>query len=100
MDIIVQVKTILFSIAFGIVFSIALRFNYKYIIGNRKILSFILTLLFVFVFTLLYFIILRYINYGIFNYYEIISIVIGFIFESVVEKKLKKWYTLFYKVGE
>ena len=63
MDIIVQLKTILFSIVFGVLFSISLRFNYKYIIGSRRLLSFILTFLFVIVFTLLYFIGLRFINF-------------------------------------
>lgn len=104
MNIIVQIKTILFSIVFGFLFSISLRFNYKYIIGSKKILSIILTLLFVIVFTLFYFILLEYINCGIFNYYEIISIVLGFVIENlvvmIVEKKIKKWYTLLSKVGE
>lgn len=104
MNIIVQLKTILFSIFFGVLFSISLRFNYKYIIGSRRLLSFILTFLFVIVFTLLYFIGLRFINFGMFHYYEIISIIVGFAIENlvvmVVEKMLKKWYTLLSKVGE
>ena len=94
MSIIIQIKTIIFSIIFGVFFSIALRFNYKYIVGSKKLFSAILTFLFVLVFTLLYFIILKYINYGIFHQYEILCIIIGFLVEnlvySVVEKRLKK----------
>ena len=94
MNIDIQIKTILFSFIFGIVFSICLDFNYKYIVGKRKVLSPVLTFLFVFVFTLIYFILLRYINYGIFHVYEIFFIFCGFLFEfllsGIVEKKIKK----------
>jgi len=91
MDITVQIKTIIFSFAFGFLFSLFLHFNYKYIVG-RKLLSLVFTLLFVFVFTLLFFICLQFINNGIFHYYEIICIAIGFTLESLlfVEKKFKK----------
>ena len=104
MDIDIQIKIILFSLVFGFIFSFFLRFNYKYIVGCKKFLSFILSFLFVLVSSLLYFIILKKINFGIFHQYEILCIVIGFFFENLVvcmvEKKLKKWYTLFNKVGE
>lgn len=91
MDIIVQIKTIVFSFVFGFLFSLLLRFNYKYIVG-RKLLSLVFTLLFVFVFTLLFFIGLQYINNGVFHYYEVVCIAIGFTLESLlfIEKKLKK----------
>ena len=94
MSINIQIKTILFSAFFGIVFSLFLGFNYKYIVGMRKLLSPILTLLFVLVFTLLYFICLNHINYGVFHIYEIFCIIFGFLFENlvygIVEKKRKK----------
>ena len=103
MSIILQIKTILFSLFYGVFFSFVIGLNYKFIIGNG-FLSFILTFMLVLVMTLLYFIILRYINFGIFHYYEILSIVVGFILENlvfgIVEKSLKKWYTLSSKVGE
>jgi len=91
MDIIVQIKTIIFSIVFGFVFSLFLHFNYKYIVGG-KLLSFIFTFLFVLVFTFLFFIGLQYINNGVFHFYEIVCIAIGFTLESLIfiEKKFKK----------
>ena len=90
----IQIKTIFFSIFFGFIFSLVLGFNYRFIIGNKKVLSPILTLLLVIVFTLLYFIILNNINCGIFHIYEIFCIFFGFLFENLVvgfvEKKSKK----------
>ena len=93
MSIVIQVKTIMFSLIYGFVFSFFIGLNYKYIIG-KGILSFLLTFFLVLVFTLLYFIVLKYINYGIFHFYEVLLIILGFILEnlvcSVVEKRLKK----------
>lgn len=104
MDIIVQIKTIIFSFLFGIFFSIMLGLNYKYITGSRKFLSIILTFMFVIVNVLLYFIIMKKINDGIFHQYEVLFIILGFLFENLiyrlVYKKLKKWYTLVSKVGD
>ena len=93
MSIDIQVKTILFSLVFGFVFSFVIGLNYKYI-SSRGVLNFVLTFMLVLVFVLLFFIGLRFINFGIFHYYEILSIIIGFLLENlvyrVVEKKLKK----------
>ena len=98
MDISIQFKTIIFSILYGVFFSLMLSINYKYLIGN-KYLSIIVSLLFVIVNVLIYFIILKKINYGIFHPYEILCIVIGFIVENLlshlVYKKIKKWYTTY-----
>lgn len=103
MSIVVQVKTIVFSFVFGMFFSFVVGLNYKYIIKGG-FFSFVLTFMLILVLTLLYFIVLRYINFGVFNYYEILSIIVGFLFEILVsryvEKKFKKWYTLLSKVGE
>jgi len=94
MDIIVQIKTIIFSLFYGVFFSFFLGLNYKYITGSRKFFGFILTFMFIIVNVLLYFIVLRKINYGVFHYYEILSIIFGFILENLiyhlVYKKIKK----------
>ena len=103
MSIVVQIKTIIFSVLYGVFFSFVVGLNYKYIVG-KGMFSLILSLMLVLVLTLLYFIVLRYINFGIFHYIEILSIIFGFFVENlifgIVEKRLKKWYTLFSKVGE
>ncbi len=92
MDIIVQIKTIIVSFLFGIFFSIVLGFNYKFIIGGRKVLGIILTFMFVIVNVLLYFIIMRRINYGIFHQYEILSIILGFFCENLAHRFIYKCF--------
>lgn len=89
MNIVLQIKTIVFSFLYGVFFSIMLGFNYKYIVGSRKLFSFFLSFLFVLVNVLLYFIILKKINFGVFHYYEILFIILGFVFENVLFKFLK-----------
>jgi hypothetical protein len=94
MSISIQIKTILFSFVFGFIFSVFLRLNYKFLMGSKRLLSFIFTFLFVLVFTFLFFIFLNLFNCGIFHIYEIILIIFGFFVEnfffSFVEKLLKK----------
>lgn len=96
MDITTQIKTIFFSIIFGIIFSLMININYKFLTKN-KLINIISTFIFIMIFVIIYFILLRKINYGIFSQYEIICIILGFIIEhtieTIVEKKLKKWYT-------
>lgn len=97
MSLIVQIKTIIFSVLYGFFFYIFLCFNYKYITGKKKILKVILSFMFVVVNVLLYFICLKKINFGIFHIYEILSIIFGFIVCNLivyaVDKRRKKWYT-------
>lgn len=93
MSLSIQIKTILFSIFFGMVFSFLLNINYRMLVKNRFINVFV-TFLFVMVFVLIYFFLLRRINSGIFHHYEIFCIVIGFLldtlFHSFIEKIMKK----------
>jgi len=93
MSIDIQIKTILFSLIYGFVFSFVIGLNYKYICG-KGLFSFILSFMLVLVFTLIFFIGLKYINYGVFHCHEVLAIIIGFLLEnlmySFVEKKFKK----------
>lgn len=89
MNINIQIETIIFSFLYGIFFSLLLGFNYKYIVGSRKILGIIVTFLFVMVNVLLYFIILRKINFGFFHHYEVLCIILGFCFENIVSRLIK-----------
>ncbi|HHT37944.1 MAG TPA: hypothetical protein GXZ95_00840 [Mollicutes bacterium] len=83
----VQIKSILLSILFGILFCIALRINYRYIKKTSVILCLIVNLLFVLDFVLLYFTLLKYINGGIVHSYFLIAIVFGFIITELYFKK-------------
>lgn len=89
MHITTQIKTIIFSILYGIIFSCLIDVNHKYLTKN-KIINILITFIFIITAVLIYFILLRRINNGIFNNYEIICIIIGFIVENLIHVKLKK----------
>ena len=103
MHITTQIKTIIFSIIYGIIFSCLIDVNHKYLTKN-KIINIIITFIFIITAVLIYFMSLRKLNNGIFNNYEIICIIIGFIIENLIRSKVekirKKWYTFISKVGE
>ena len=98
-----QIKTIIFSIIYGIIFSSLIDVNHKYLTKN-KIINILITFILIIISVLIYFILLRRINNAIFNNYEIICIIIGFIVENLIHSKVekirKKWYTHISKVGE
>lgn len=93
MRITTQIKTIIFSLIFGVLFSKLIEINYKYLTKN-KITNILITFIFIITCILIYFILLKKINNGIFHPYEILSIIIGFIIQNItksrVEKKQKK----------
>ena len=84
-----QIKTIIFSIIYGIVFSCLIDVNHKYL-TKTKIINIIITFIFITTSVLIYFILLRRINNAIFNNYEIICIIIGFIVENLIHSKVEK----------
>ena len=94
MNIKLQIITLLFSFLYGIFFSFFLSLNYKFIYSDKKIFKTIISFLVVIISVLIYFIILKKINNGIFHIYEILCIILGFIFENwmrgVIDKVLKK----------
>lgn len=90
----IQIQTILFSFCFGIIFSLFLTINYKFLYESKKIIKIFFSFLIVILSLLFYFYGLLKINYGIIHPYGIISIIIGFIIESYFGGKIR---TLFYK---
>ena len=93
-DIDKQILTIIVSFIFGIVFSIQVSLNYKYIYTKNYLYKIIFTLAFIMTNTFLYFIILRKTNNGILHIYGILSILFGYFAEmfikSIIVKKIKK----------
>ncbi|MFA5407326.1 MAG: spore cortex biosynthesis protein YabQ [Bacilli bacterium] len=88
MTIDIQLKSLLFSLLFGALFSLALRVNYKYIYRGNVILRILINLIFVIDNVLLYFIILKNINGGIIHIYFLLMILLGFV---VMENILKRF---------
>lgn len=96
-----QIKSLVISFLFGIIFSINVNINYKFLYNEYKLIRFLFTFIFIIVHVLLYFIILMKINNGYYHIYLILAIIVGFTFEFLIHKKLfgkiafkyKKWYT-------
>ena len=89
-----QIQTILFSFCFGILFSLFLTINYKFLYESKKITKILFSCLIVILALLFYFYGLLKINYGVIHIYGILSIIVGFILESCIGIKIRK---LFYK---
>lgn len=98
MPIDIQLKSLLFSLFYGVLFSLLLRLNYKYMYNGNIIFNFLINVIFVVDNVLLYFIILKRLNDGVIHSYFFIMILIGFfIMEFIFKKnwfdfKYKKWY--------
>ncbi len=87
-----QLISLAFSFAFGIFFSLFLDINHKIIYNTKKIIKLIGTTLVVFLSVLIYFILLLKINNATFHPYELIMIILGFIFENFIKTKIFKHF--------
>lgn len=85
----IQIKSLIFSFFYGILFSILLNINYKYIYDGPLFYRIAITFLFVLNNVLLYFIIIKILNDGIIHLYFIIMLILGFFTVNVNLKKLK-----------
>ena len=74
----IQIKSIVFSFLYGIIFSILTNLNYKFIFYIKKVFRIIINILFVLDNVVIYFIILRLINDGIIHYYFVIALILGY----------------------
>jgi len=90
MDLITQIKLVLFSFFFGIFFAIMLDVNRKYINSKRKRYRTFFTVSFMLFHALLYFWILQKINSGILHYYSFLCIILGVLAQNFIVKALKK----------
>lgn len=86
----IQLKSILYSFLYGILFNFLLKLNYKFIYYSKGIIKILINIFFIIDNAFLYFIILRYINNGIFHFYFLLSIVLGFIIVNKVTSKITK----------
>ncbi len=88
MNLTIQLNLLTFSFFYGIFVSLLINLNYKFLYNERKLIKILSTILFVGINVLLYFIILLRINNGILHFYSLLIIVVGFILENLIEKKL------------
>ena len=95
MDLEIQIKSITFSIFYGMTISLLFNLFHKILVNKKnRVVNFIITLVFVLVICTVFFMFLYKINNGIINYYFIISVLIGFI---IGNRKTKKIRYSFYK---
>ena len=86
MNLITQIKLIIFSFVFGVFFNIFLNINCKFIYSYNRFIKIISSLLFVLINVLLYFICLNKINNGIFHIYSLLIILLTYILIERLKK--------------
>lgn len=85
-----QINLIVFSLIFGMLFSLFITINYKFLFQAKCVFRFIINLMIIIISVLVYFIGIRKINSGILHIYSILLIIIGFIFDNFIRNKLIK----------
>jgi len=90
MELEIQIKSLSYSIFFGMIFSLVFNFIYINLFKLKKVNRFFISMLFMIIASSLYFRLLLLINNGILNYYMFISFCIGFVIGNSKTKKLRK----------
>ena len=86
MNLIIQIKLIIFSFVFGIFFNLFLNINCKFIYSYNTFIKIISSFLFVLINIILYFIVLNKINNGIFHIYSLLIILLTYLLIEKVKK--------------
>lgn len=87
MDIDIQIKSLLFSFIYGILFSIFLNYNQNNLYKSSLIIRIIMNIVFIIDNALIYFIVLKHINNGILHIYFILMLITGYITNEILFKK-------------
>lgn len=87
MSLIVQIKTIVLSLLYGVFIFYFLLINKKILYNKNLFVKIMGTISIVFLITLLYFLLLKNINSGYFHIYEILLIILSY---SLIALKHKK----------
>lgn len=90
MNLVTQIKLIIFSIFFGIYFSLFSDINYSFLNNENYIRRFFFTTLYSIVNAMIYFLILLKINRGSLHIYSFICIVVSYIMTDFLVNKYKK----------
>ena len=91
MNLKIQVLSLVFSFFYGIVFSLLVNVNYRFLFAKKKIIKIIFTFIFVIDMALIYFLILKFLNDGIIHIYFLFMILLGFYITFPVGSKFRKW---------
>lgn len=81
-----QIKLIIFSFLFGIIFSLFIGLNYTLIYNQNKIIKTLSSFLCIIIGVLSYFIAINKISSGILHIYSLLLVIIGFLAETTISK--------------
>ena len=90
MELLIQIKSILMSFGYGIVFFILVSVNYKFLYCKGLGLKIIINMLFILVNVIFYFMLLRLVNNGVVHIYFLLSILGGYLLAKLLGGKIKR----------
>ena len=79
MDLFTQIKVLLFSFSYGVLFYYLVKIQKNLLFNSKTIIKIILSSLLIFNSIMIYYFLLVFLNNGIFHIYFIFSIILGFI---------------------
>lgn len=86
----IQIKLIIFSCVYGIVFALLLDVNYKLLHHKNKIIKYLSSFIYIAICVFVYFKGIQKISFGIFHLYSCFLIALGFITENIISKVIEK----------
>lgn len=86
----IQIKLIIFSCIYGIVFALLLDVNYKLLHHKNKIIKYLSSFIYIAICVFVYFKGIQKISFGIFHLYSCFLIALGFIIENIISKVIEK----------
>lgn len=90
MELIIQIKSFVYSFVFGCFFYFLLELFNRFSMKVKLVVKIPISLLFILLVSLLYFLILLYVNNGYVHGYFLLSILVGYMFVYFI---VKKWFT-------
>lgn len=86
----IQIKTLFFSLLFGLIFNVFVTLLSKFIYNKKKYIQIISTLLLTLFSTITYFVVLQKLNEAIIHPYFLIMFIIGYGLTNILKKIIKK----------
>lgn len=86
----IQIQTLIFSLLYGMFFSLVFNAFYLYIVESRSYIKIIINICVLFLFSIIYFLVLVKINNGAIHIYLFIFLIIGFFIGNNKTKKKRK----------
>lgn len=90
MNLKIQVISLVFSFFYGVLFSLLVNINYKFLFNKKLIWKIVFTFVFIIDVALIYFFVLKFLNEGIIHGYFLLMIILGFYVTFPIGTKLRK----------